>query len=248
MAFLLAIAGFLLGPMLTRLANLALTGKPQISCPYCQSPFRSWFALKEFVSTRGRCASCGAPYLLPYALAEILTPAVFFLVWQKFGFTPYTPFALLCGAAFVILFITDVTHRRLPDAVIFPTIILALTGESLKGSADLLPRLQNHFAGGVLSFLLFFAFYTLGQAFARWKSIEEVAFGMGDVKLALLIGTVLGYPEGLRALLAGVFLNGAAALAIMLRGLASRRFNPSAPFPYGPGLILSFFIFWLFPL
>ena len=247
MPFLIALAGFLLSPLLTRLAILTVTGKSSVICPYCQTPYRPWFALEGLILHRGRCPSCGAPYLFPYALAEVSTPVIFSLIWQKFGLTFYTLFALLYSVAFILLFVTDTTHRLLPNVVVFPAIILALIGEGIREGLNPGPYLRTHIMGGFLSLLLFITFYALGQAFARWKSVEEVAFGLGDVKLAALIGIILGYPKGLQALLAGVFLNGIVALAIMVRGIMSKRFNPLTPFPYGPGLMVSFFTFWLFP-
>ena len=240
MPLLLTIAGFLVGAFLIRLANF-LTNHWGIRCPYCQTPYKSWLAFKAIIFERGRCTSCGAPYLSPYALAEVLTALTFVLIWRKFGLSLYTAFALLYNIAFILLLLTDLSHRIIPDAVVYPAMALALVAEALKGHVSF----KNHLMGGGLAFLLFLAFYALGQAFMRWKSTEEVAFGMGDVKLALLIGLILGYPKGLRALLAGVFFNGIVALWMIVRGILSKRFNPLAPFPYGPGLIASFFIFWL---
>ena len=240
MPLLLAVAGFLAGASLTRLANF-LTDHWGIRCPYCQTPYRSWFAFKAVVFDRGRCSSCGATYLAPYALAEVLTALIFVLIWRKFGLSLYTAFAFLYSIAFILLLLTDLSHRIIPDAVVYPVTALALVEGVLRDHV----YLKNHLLGGGLSFLLFLFFYALGQAFMRWKSVEEVAFGMGDVKLALLIGLILGYPKGLRALLVGVFLNGIVALLMIVRGILSKRFNPLAPFPYGPGLIASFFIFWL---
>jgi leader peptidase (prepilin peptidase)/N-methyltransferase len=240
MPLLLAIAGFLVGSFLIRLANF-LVDQWGIRCPYCQTPYRSWLAFKAVIFEKGRCASCGAPYLAPYALAEVLTALTFVLIWRKFGFSLYATFAFLYDIAFALILLTDLNHRIIPDAVVYPATALAFIEGILKGPA----YLKNHLLGGSLSFLLFLAFYALGQAFMRWKSTEEVAFGMGDVKLALLIGLILGYPKGLRALLAGVFLNGIVALWMIVRGMLSKRFNPLAPFPYGPGLIASFFTFWL---
>ncbi|MDW8102141.1 MAG: A24 family peptidase [Anaerolineae bacterium] len=241
MPLILAVIGFLIGPVLVRVANFLINKKTTPLCPYCQTPYKPLLALKGLILQRGRCSSCRAPYLITYASAEIFTPAIFVLIWQKFGFSLYTFFALLYGASFIILFLTDVNYKVIPSLIVHLTIALAIIGETVRGS-----HLSNHLLGGAISFLLFLAFYALGQVYTRWRAVEEVAFGMGDVKLAFLIGIILGYPTGLRALLTGVLINGVIVLALIIKGLFSKRFNPLAPFPYGPGLILSFFIFWLF--
>ncbi len=240
MPLLFAIAGLLTGAFLIRFANFLINKNSTLSCPYCRTPYRLWFSLEGLILHRGRCSSCGAPYLVPFAMAEIFTPVIFVLIWLKFNFTLYTLFALFYAAAFMTLFLTDIIYRLIPDAVVYPTVAMAIIGEALKGS-----RLHAHLLGGVFSLLLFLVFYGLGEVFRRWKSVEEVAFGLGDVKLAFLIGIILGYPLGLKTLLIGILLNGLVALAILLRGIVSKRFNPLAAFPYGPGLIVSFFTFWL---
>lgn len=240
MPLLMAVGGFFATAALIRLINFFVAKNKALLCPYCQIPYRGWFALESLFKRKGLCPSCGAPYLIPYAIAEISAPVVFVLIWQKFGPAIYSVFALLYSIAFIALFLTDMNYRLIPDAVVYPAIAVAIAGETLRGS-----DLRNHFIGGASSFLLFLVFYALGEAFVRWKSVKEVAFGMGDVKLAFLIGFILGYPEGLRALLTGVLLNGFVALAIMVKEILRKRFNPLTPFPYGPGLILSFFIYWL---
>jgi len=234
MPLLMAFSGLLVAAALIRLTNFLVVRNKSLLCPYCQTPYKGLFVLK------GLCPSCGAPYLIPYVMAEIFTPVIFVLIWQNFGFAIYSAFALLYSTAFMALFLTDMSYKLIPDAVVYPAMVIAIIGEALRNS-----ELGNHFLGGALSLLLFLAFYAFGQAFMRWKKVEEVAFGMGDVKLALLIGFILGYPEGLRALLAGVLFNGFVALAIIVKGIVSKRLSPFTPFPYGPGLILSFFIFWL---
>ncbi len=86
--------------------------------------------------------------------------------------------------------------------------------------------------------------YLLGDVFAkslaraRGRSLDEVAFGFGDVTLAGLIGLIVGWPAVVLALLVGILTAGLFSLGYLIMMLARRRYTAFTPIPYGPFLIL----------
>ena len=126
------------------------------------------------------------------------------------------------AAAFVAVLtaisIVDVSERRIPNAIVLPAI-----GLTLAAVAALHPELLRESAlAGAIAFLFFFV-----PAVAMPHAI-----GMGDAKLALLIGVALG-ADTLQALLVGSLLGGIAGGAVLIsKGKEGRR----TALPFGPFL------------
>jgi leader peptidase (prepilin peptidase)/N-methyltransferase len=91
--------------------------------------------------------------------------------------------------------------------------------------------LQSALLGGLLALVIFAVLLAIA-----WR-IHPDALGMGDLKLAVLIGLASGFPLVLRALLAGFLAGGIIAIALVALRLKSMKDT----MPYGPGLIAGAF-------
>jgi leader peptidase (prepilin peptidase)/N-methyltransferase len=79
------------------------------------------------------------------------------------------------------------------------------------------------------------------------RQINTVAFGMGDVKLAGLIGALIGFPAIFYVLVYAILLGGFGAIvAILLQVVQRRGYSAFMAIPYGPYLILAGYVFLLF--
>jgi prepilin signal peptidase PulO-like enzyme (type II secretory pathway) len=116
---------------------------------------------------------------------------------------------------------TDLLQFRVPNAVTYPGTVLAV------GAAFLLPDSQP--AGAVAAALLGGFFFLLMAIVTRG------GLGLGDVKLAVLIGAGLGLPGAYQALVLGVIAGGAVILVLFLAGVVGRR----QAVPYAPFLALA---------
>jgi prepilin signal peptidase PulO-like enzyme (type II secretory pathway) len=101
-----------------------------------------------------------------------------------------------------------------------PAAGLALAASFVPG----LPGPASALVGGLAGFGLFIALALLGRG----------AMGMGDVKLAGVIGLMLGYPAGLQALAVGILMGGLAAVGMLL----ARRVKRKSYIAYAPYLSL----------
>jgi leader peptidase (prepilin peptidase)/N-methyltransferase len=138
----------------------------------------SWLAL------RARCAGCGERISVMYPLVELATAAVFVAAWQVFGPTPLLAVRLLFACAMIVLAVTDLRERLLPNAITYPGIMVGLVCSLL-----LPPGLVSALLGAALfSGVLFL----VGEAVSWWLGRE--ALGFGDVKMAAMIGAFLGWP------------------------------------------------------
>jgi leader peptidase (prepilin peptidase)/N-methyltransferase len=175
-------------------------------------PLVSWLLL------RGRCRACGARIPFRYPAVELVTALlVAGSVW-KFGLTGAAAVAAFFCAALVAVSATDLEHRIIPNRIVLPAAAVVLAANTA-----LQPGPEWAIAAvGASGFLL-------ASALAYPKGM-----GMGDVKLALLMGAALGrtVPVALMfgmvaALVPGIYL-------LARHGSAGRKMG----IPFGPFLAL----------
>jgi leader peptidase (prepilin peptidase)/N-methyltransferase len=138
---------------------------------------------------------------------------------------PSLPAYLYFVAVVVLLAAIDLEQRRLPNLIVLPSyaVLAALLALSSLWRHDFWPLARAGIGGALL--LVFFLVLATAQ---------PSGMGMGDVKLAGLIGLALGYLSWTALLFgcfAGILLAGIVGLVLTARG---RR---QATMPYGPFLI-----------
>jgi prepilin signal peptidase PulO-like enzyme (type II secretory pathway) len=148
--------------------------------------------------------------------------------------------SVLVGLTFLLITVIDLEHRLIPHAVVVPAaVVLGAIGilDPSRGAVKVL-------AGGLAGAGSFYVLYLVGGVFARamararGQSIDDVAFGFGDVTLAGLIGLIVGWPAVVLALLIGILAAGVFSLGHVLFSLLRRRYSAFTPIPYGPFLVL----------
>lgn len=127
----------------------------------------------------------------------------------------------------VVLAAIDVKHRVLPNAIVFPSVLLVAL---IVAAADAAGFLEHLYAGlALFGFLFVFA------------AVFPAGLGMGDAKLGLLLGIALG-SRTLSAMLAAFAFAFIAAVTILIRGGLAARRQTMAFGPYlALGGILAFF-------
>jgi leader peptidase (prepilin peptidase)/N-methyltransferase len=186
---------------------------------------------------RGRCRGCGTRISVRYPLIELATGTLFALAAWKFALT-------VTGAVFaaffwvlVVLTVIDLEHKLLPNRVVYPAFVAGWAGLTLAAAVDSdLDRLTD----AALGALIFGGFFFL-VAFAY-----PAGMGGGDVKLAFVLGTFLGYLGAPGVVLVGMFLSfliGAVggALAMALTGTGRKTQIPFGPF-LAVGSVISVFV------
>ncbi len=163
----------------------------------------------------------------PRGLLEVATAALFVLAAVRFGPTAELPAWLWLATGGVLLGVIDLRERLLPNRVVLP---------SLAGGAALLllAALPDGAWHALLRALLGAA--ALFTAYLVLALVSPGGLGMGDVKLAALLGLYLGWlgwPAVLLGTLAGFVLQALVALVL----LATRRIGPRAELPFGPAMI-----------
>jgi leader peptidase (prepilin peptidase)/N-methyltransferase len=224
---LAAVGGLLVGSFLNVVAHRLPRGgslvRPRSRCPQCGTQLRavdnvpvvSWLAL------RGRCHHCGAPISARYPLVELTTAALYVAVAVTQDDAARVVLGLLLVTALVPITLIDLDYRIIPNKITGPAAIAALIA-ILALDRDFLVEAVVAAAAGGGFFLVAAVLYPRGM-------------GMGDVKLAGVLGLYLGRavaPAVFIALIGGVVI-GAAVIA--RKGAKEGR---KTAVPFGPFLAL----------
>lgn len=194
--------------------------RPGSACPSCGEaiawrdnvPLFSWLAL------RGRCRACGGVIPARYPAVELASALLLAGCVWRFGLRGETAVAALYCLALVAVSAIDLEHRLIPNRIVLPVAAVVLAAQTaLRPSPEW--ALGAIGAGGFL----------LAAALAY-----PGGMGMGDVKLALVLGAMLGRTVPV-ALLLGMLAALVPALVLLARhGRSARRMG----IPFGPFLAL----------
>lgn len=139
--------------------------------------------------------------------------------------------------ALLVLASTDFERKRLPNKLMYPTIVLAAAFSWAWPDRDV----EHIFLGAGAAIGIAIALFAFGVLTGALLRVRATAFGLGDVKLIILLGLLSGWPAFFPALLYGVLAAGAVSLALIVRGRSKTVFS------YGPYLVLGGLVVLLWP-
>jgi prepilin signal peptidase PulO-like enzyme (type II secretory pathway) len=155
-------------------------------------------------------------YLIVWAAAMALS----WLVYAQFGWTPKAMFVALEAWFFLAIAVIDLEHRLVLNRMLLAAAPFALVANLLMDDITLISAVSGAAAG--FGLLLLIALLARG------------GMGMGDVKLAGLIGLTTGLSGILVALYIGVLAGGIAGLVMLIKN----RFQPGQTMAYAPYLVI----------
>lgn len=215
--------------------------------PYDNIPVLSWVFLG------GKCRNCKTKISAMYPLVELLTGLLFVGCYFAFGFTVEALKWAIFSALLVVLTITDLRERILPDEVNFfglgAGLLMSLFSKSTDGTAQWLanrwfdfppPQMALSFADAVLgavagSGLL----WLVAEGYFRLRGREGM--GLGDVKMMAAVGAFLGIKRTMMTVLAGSLLG--SVIGIVLISVSKKGRDYELPFGtfLGAGALLVVF-------
>src|SRR3989339_71779 len=240
-------------------------------CPSCRHKliWKDLFPVFSYLYLLGKCRYCRAKISWQYPAVELATGLIFLLIFNKSsiisslignhglaqelwpsafaGMIVALIFWFYIASSLIIIFVYDLKHYLIPDNVLFPAIIIALAYRILEflsfGNWDLFVIWNLNFGISALLFNYFYAVLIgVGFFFFIWLVSQGKWMGFGDVKLAILLGLILGFPNILVGLFLSFFFG--AIIGIMLMILEKK--NSKSEIPFGPFLIFGTFLamFW----
>jgi leader peptidase (prepilin peptidase)/N-methyltransferase len=191
--------------------------RPRSACMSCGSElaWRDNLPVVSYALLRGRCRSCGGRISPLYPAVELATAVLVAACVWKFGLTLEAAVAAFFCAVLVAVTATDLRHRIIPNRIVIPAAAVVLAAQS---ALEPRPEWVLGAIGASLFLLVAAVAYPAGM-------------GMGDVKLALLLGAALGKSVAV-ALLAGMFFALVPSVFLLARhGSAARKMGIAfAPF------------------
>lgn len=164
---------------------------------------------------------------VPAPAVTVVTALLFLLTAVRFGASPELPAFLVLAAVGVLLAVVDLRHRLLPNRVVGPASVAGAV--LLTGAAAVDGRWEDLRGAGLGAVVLFAVFLLLAL-------ISPSALGMGDVKLAGLLGLHLGW-LGWDAVLLGAAAGFVVQAVLSLVLLAARRIDLRGELPFGPAML-----------
>ncbi|MBH0008443.1 A24 family peptidase [Salinibacterium sp. SWN1162] len=228
----LAVGSFL-NVVVWRVPHGGKLSTPPSACPRCDHAIRSRdnVPVISWLILRGKCRDCGEPISLRYPLVEAATAISFGIIAAVTGAETTLVWALPAflyfAAISIALTLIDLDTQTLPNKIVLPSILvgLALLAIASAGTGN-----WSALLGAVLGSLALFIFYFIVAI------VSPRGMGMGDVKLAAVVGLYLGW-LGWGTLAVGAFaaflLGGLFAIALLVFKKAGRR----SAIPFGPWMI-----------
>ena len=223
---------------------------PPSHCPHCGSRLR-WYEnvpVLGWLWLRGRCGHCGAPIAIRYPLVELLSAGLWVACLQAtpaaMGPRPLAWLVVLAGwlllSWLLPLLLIDLDYLWLPEPLCRIGLLLGL------GMTAIIGFQQGEAVGRAL---LFHHLLAAGVALVGFEGVSALAerligkpaLGLGDAKLAALLGAWLGL-TGLGITVVLAVFGGAVVGSI---GRLSGRLGRHQPFPFGPFLAAGGAAVWL---
>ena len=194
--------------------------KPASACMECKTPIarRDNVPVVSWLLLRGRCRACRTRISPLYPAVELVTALLIAGCVLAFGLSARMVVAAFFCAVLVAISAIDLTHRIIPNRIVLPAFVVVLVAQTL-----LEPSPEWALAALGASGFLFLAVL-----------IHPAGMGMGDVKLALLMGAMLGKTVPVALMLGMLAALVPAAFLLARHGSKARKMG----IPFGPFLAL----------
>jgi len=235
---LYALIGLVVGGVINLLADVLPYHQKKITtpnCPACGQP-RSMLqslAVMAYLTGKRACPSCGRPIAIRNVIVELGMPALFALLYSTYFDLVKLVLASFFTAVLVLVTITDLEHRLIPNRAIFPAIIIAALFSPLWFG----PGWYLALVGGAIGLGFFWLAVVVGN-----RIIGPGAMSEGDVTLATFVGLITGFPGIITALVLTIIAG--AIISFML--LLTRRVSLRSGIPYGPFICVGGFLTMLY--
>ena len=235
--------GFIIGSFLNVVALRYNTGRSlegRSACFSCTSVL-AWYELVpvgSYLLQFGRCRRCDARISPQYPLVELLTGVLFLLLHLKLfsggvslGYA--LSFALYAAitSLLVAILVYDIRHKIIPTGLVYASALLALVASFIDFAAFSfqIPSFLQVVAGPVVALPFAFLWFV---SRGRWM-------GLGDAKLALVMGWLVGLSQGFTAVLLAFWSGALISVAFLALGRLQRRSSGRfSSTPTGTSLLL----------
>lgn len=215
----------------------------------CQNKL-TWYELIpifSFLGLGGRCRNCKTKISFQYPLVELITGLIFALLFLKFQdiffFNTLTfiftyAYYVTVFSLLVVIAVYDLKHKIIPDILSLVLVFLAFLGLFFftnYGFSPHIPTLLGFLAGPIIAAP--FAFLWLVSS-GKWM-------GLGDAKLAISLGWLLGLSLGFSGVVFAFWIGSIVGLSLVI---FSKKHGMKSEIPFAPYLVFGTLLVFLFGL
>jgi leader peptidase (prepilin peptidase)/N-methyltransferase len=226
----------------------------------------TWYELVpifSFITLGGRCSVCKSKISWQYPFVELLTGITFLILFLKSQtllleapgiFFLTMLYQAIIASIFIVILVYDLRHKIIPDGLVFILGILSLAGLFISFTNPIsfhLPTFMQFLAGPILAAPFALLWLVSG---GRWM-------GLGDAKLAISMGWLLGIAEGISAVFIAFWIGAVVGLTLILlerlrnsfvdmlfKRLGLGEVHLKSEIPFAPFLILGLVLVFLFTI
>jgi leader peptidase (prepilin peptidase) / N-methyltransferase len=221
------------------------------------------FPVLSFIFLKGKCRYCQEKISWQYPIVEFATGIMFVLItsyklqsanyeYPTFHFSDFPAsifYLLFIVSSLIVIFVYDLRHYIIPDKIVYLAIIAALGFNLLNDS--FISNFQLIFNSQFFAYNIrnsyfmnhfFAAFLASGFFFSIVWLTNGKGMGGGDVKLAFLMGLILGWPVIIVSVFLSFIIGSIFGISLILAGKKKMK----SMIPFGPFLIFGTFagLFW----
>lgn len=213
--------GSFLNVCISRLINGESVISPASHCPKCKQKIK-WYdniPVISFLLLQGKCRYCNGRISLQYPIVELLTAVIFLCMYKEVWF-------LFLALMLMVISFIDLKTTIIPDIITIPGIVIGLVLKLVFAFVD------KDWAGffdaslGMVLGLGIFGFIVFAS---------RGGMGMGDIKLAGLIGVFLGLEKTLLTILLSFIIGGIVGVVLLIFKIKKRK----DAIPFGPYLAIA---------
>ena len=250
--FLIFVIGAIIGSFLNVLIDRPTRGETVVwgssHCEKCRHKlvWNDLIPLWSYIRLGGRCRYCHSPIPFWLPLVEAVTGLLFVLIAlffqpliSNFSFTiPYLIsiiYYFTVSSLLIVIFFSDLKYHLIYDQIIYPAIGITVIYRIFIFFTNYQLSITNYLFSSLLAAAFFYLLYWLGP-----KIFHKDTMGFGDVKLAVLMGLLLGYPKIIIGLYIA-FLTGALVGVILI---LVKKAKLKSQIAFGPFLVGATLIAW----
>jgi leader peptidase (prepilin peptidase)/N-methyltransferase len=229
------VVGSFLNVVIDRLPAGKSLAYPPSHCPSCNKRLgvKDLVPVLSYSLLKGRCRYCGERIPVRVLLVEAVTGAAFGSLFAYFGLSPEMAIASFYFCLLLVIAVIDLEHQLILNRLVYPAAVIAavftfmfhrLDFNVMPAKLNMFPNIPQAAIGCAIGLVLFLLIAILSRG----------GMGLGDVKMAALMGIMLGFPSVLVAIFLAIIAGGIMAIVL----LATRKKGRKQAIPFGPFLAL----------
>ena len=204
---------------------------PASHCPKCHSNIspKDNIPLLSYILLKGRCRNCKNKISLQYPVVELLTGLTYLIIYWIYGVSIQTLIYIILSSALIIIAFIDLNQQIVPDVISLPGIVIGFILSFFVPYISFVDSILGIAVGGGIILVI-----GLGGSVI----FKKEAMGVGDIKLAAMVGAFLGWKYIIVSLFLGFFLGALAGIILIVTKIKKREDT----IPFGPFIVLGSFI------